>query len=86
MLQNFQNSSLSENVRVNVRVNVLDKLSIREQDIIEIIGRNSRITVAQLAKQLGVNERTIRRDIANLKQQNRLFRIGSDKNGEWKLK
>lgn len=57
----------------------------RENRIIELIAENESITVHQLANALNVNERTIRRDITNLKERGILTRIGADKNGIWKI-
>lgn len=47
---------------------------------------NDRVTIIELADALTVNERTIRRDIATLKERGVLTRIGADKNGVWKIK
>ncbi len=74
-------SSIENNVRVNVRVN----LSERENKIIQLIADDENITITQLAKEFKVNERTIRRYMASLKERGILTRIGADKNGKWKI-
>lgn len=91
MIRNYQASISDEsietrnNVRVNVRVNVRAKLTDRGHQIIELIAGDENITILQLAHALEVNERTIRRDIAILKEHGILTRMGADKNGSWKI-
>jgi predicted HTH transcriptional regulator len=54
--------------------------------IIEIISENKDITIVELANKLDVADKTIKRDIAKLKEQNRLIRVGSLKSGYWEIK
>lgn len=91
MIRNYQASIADDgidvkNVRVNVPQNVRVNLSSRENQIVELIMANDRITIIELADTLTVNERTIRRDIATLKERGVLTRIGADKNGIWEIK
>lgn len=91
MIRNYQASIADDgmdvkNVRVNVPQNVRVNLSSRGNQIMELIMANDRITIIELADALTVNERTIRRDIATLKERGVLTRIGADKNGVWKIK
>lgn len=78
---NLEHKNVPVNVHQNVRVNI----GKRVEQIIDLISKNENITIAQLAKILNVNERTIRRDIAELKEQGVLVRIGADKNGIWRI-
>ncbi len=73
-------------VGVNVGVNVGVKLSSTEQKIINLIKDDSQITTSILAEKIGVTERTIERNIQKLKEKNMIFRVGSDKAGEWVIK
>ena len=68
-----------DNVPNNVPIKRLDK-------IIEIISENKDITIVELANKLDVADKTIKRDIAKLKEQNRLIRVGSLKSGHWEIK
>lgn len=92
MIHNYQASmadkgvEVQNNVLVNVRQNVRVNLSSRENQIMELILNNDRVTIIELASALNVNERTIRRDITTLKERGILTRIGADKNGVWKIK
>jgi len=70
----------SENVSVNVRVNVSVK-----GNILNIIGQFPAITVKELAKILSVTERTIYRNLNDLKAAHKIDRVGSDKTGYWKI-
>lgn len=91
MIHNYQASieddgiATDKDVRVNVRPNVRVNLSSRENKIIELVADDETLTIIQLANALDVNERTIRRDIAALKERGVLARIGADKNGVWKI-
>ncbi len=49
-----------------------------------IINKNN-ILFQEIADQLNISKRTIRRDIEKLKQQNKLKRIGNEKTGYWKI-
>lgn len=73
-------------VGANVGVNVGVKLSSTEQKIINLIKDDSQITTSILAEKIGVTERTIERNIQKLKEKNMIFRVGSDKAGEWVIK
>jgi ATP-dependent DNA helicase RecG len=69
------------NVSVNISVNV----SVKE-NIIQIIEQFSSITVRELARLLSVTERTIYRNLNELKSEKKVERIGSDKKGLWRIK
>ena len=77
-------SILTDNVSVNVSVNSNTNVSVKNK-IIDIMIQMPSITVKELAKILSVTERTIHRQIENLKTENKVERIGSDKTGYWKI-
>lgn len=77
-MQNIKND-VPKNVPKNVPIKRLNK-------IIEIISENKDITIVELANIFEVSDKTIKRDIAKLKEQNRLIRVGSLKSGHWKVK
>lgn len=56
----------------------------RQQGIIGSIRQNPYITVEEMAEKLGVNERTIKRDIEVLS--NVIERVGATKGGYWIVK
>jgi len=66
------------NIKKDVPLKRLDK-------IIEIITHNKEITIIELANILEVADKTIKRDISKLKEQNRVIRVGSQKSGYWKV-
>ena len=66
------------NVPVNVPVNRLEKIK-------EIIQKNNKITISEIASEIQVNEKTIKRDITKLKKESILKRVGSDKTGYWEI-
>ena len=50
-----------------------------------LLRENPSLTLAELAFQLNVNEKTIRRDLTLLRQQGLVLREGSDKKGLWRV-
>ncbi len=54
------------------------------QKIIEIMQSNPGVTIAALAKQVGI-DRAIEKQISKLKKQNLIRRIGPAKGGHWEM-
>lgn len=73
----------AQDVPVDVPVNVPVNLSERESLILQAIQGDNTITAKNLSEQLGVSDKTIKRDIASLKERGIIERNGSDKNGFW---
>jgi Fic family protein len=73
-----------ENVSINVSIKSDDNVSIKNK-IVDIMTQMPSITVKELAKILSVTERTIHRQIDNLKTENKIERLGSRKTGYWKI-
>ena len=71
---------MSERKSENVREK---KKNVRERRILDLIKANGSITLQQIATELGVNERTIRRDILMLKDRGVIVREGGDFGGKW---
>ena len=63
--------------------NVLKKLTDRQHVIIDNFLKDANVTIAQLAENLDVDERTIRRDITSLQKAGILYREGGRKDGRW---
>ncbi|MGB4268225.1 MAG: HTH domain-containing protein [Spirochaetota bacterium] len=55
------------------------------QKILELIKQNKQITIEELSNILGITDRAIKKNIAKLKQQGKLKRIGPDKGGYWEV-
>lgn len=66
--------------------NVRKELTERQQDILSMIASDSHITTRQMSERTGVNEKTIRRDLATLQQQGIIERVGGRKLGQWIIK
>ncbi len=81
----INNDNVTVNVTPNVTVNITHNLTEREREIIMLIKGNTNITTTQMADVFNVSERTIKRDIASLKDNGFLARIGSDKSGNWEI-
>ena len=80
-----ENNNDTVNVTLNDTVNVTLKLNKTEKKIIEIISKNSNITQKELANELSLSDRTIKRNTNLLQEKGILKRIGADKNGYWKI-
>ena len=61
------------------------ELTIREQDILNLISKNTKITQKELSEKIGISPQNIRKHIAKLKNKGMLSRIGPDKGGYWKI-
>ena len=72
-----------QNVPVNVPINV--PIKDRQKKIIAALSKDSYVSATKLAEKFGVTEKTIRRDLLLLKQQNMITRVGANKNGYWKV-
>lgn len=61
-------------------------ISDGENEILEFLRKDKNITVAELSKISNKSVRTINRIISLLKSKGLIERIGSNKNGYWKVK
>ncbi|WP_084385951.1 HTH domain-containing protein [Methanoculleus horonobensis] len=55
------------------------------QKIIELMQHDPTVTIAELARSVGVTDRAIKKQIEKLKQQGRLRRIGPARSGHWEV-
>lgn len=76
----------TEKILDTKKVDSKDKnLTDIEMKILKLIVKNPKMTQKDMAKELGVTDKTIRRNIANLKQVNLIERVGSDRSGYWEI-
>ena len=71
------------NVHLNVQINV--HLTEQEQRIFNLIDSNDRITKEELAVRINKSEKTIQRIISKLISNNFIERVGSNKDGYWRV-
>lgn len=80
------NWKLSLNNLVNKTVDKLaDKFSKSELKIVHAIKENPRMSQIEIAKQTNTGKTTVQNTIVKLKQLSLIKRIGSNKNGYWKI-
>ena len=72
------NENVTENVPENVPENRLNL-------IIELIKIDAHISMLDLSKKIGVNHKTVKRDILKLKSLGKIKRIGPAKGGHWEV-
>lgn len=70
---------------VEMPVDNLRAVNPTAQRILAAIALNSSITLAQLAEELGINSRTVERNIKFLQEEKRVIRRGASKNGIWQV-
>nr|WP_283163553.1 HTH domain-containing protein [Brenneria tiliae] len=74
-------------VQMSVQMSVENSgdLSPSAQRILAAIAATPTITIVQLADKLGVNRRTVERNIKILREKGRLARVGATKSGSWRV-
>ena len=55
------------------------------EKIMQLIKSNKSITAAELAQLTGISEKGIEYHLSNLKNKNKIARIGSDRGGHWEI-
>jgi len=55
------------------------------QKILNLMQQNPAITIHELAEEIGISDRAIKRQITRLKEQGQLIRIGADRGGHWQV-
>lgn len=61
------------------------KIKSREKILLLVEG-NPKITIAELAKSIGITDKAIEKNVSILKSEGKLLRIGSDRAGHWVVK
>jgi ATP-dependent DNA helicase RecG len=64
---------------------ITQKISAKDR-ILEILRENPNLTRSEMAQLLGKSQNTIKDHLAALKSENRVERIGSDRDGYWRVK
>lgn len=67
-------------------VNGVVNLSDREKNVVAAIEKNPRISKKKLIELTGIPKTSLERIISSMKEKGLLERVGSDKNGYWKIK
>ncbi len=65
--------------------NVVENLSDRQQLIVDLLKKNNTLSAGQIAGRLSVTERTIQRDLNELKRRRIILHVGPMKGGFWKI-
>ena len=73
-------------VPINDPINVPIKISVNGQKIITILKENPHITTQQMAEQIGISDKTVKRALSELKGAGLIERVGSNKTGHWDVK
>ena len=68
-----------------VEKTVEENLTETSEKILGFIEKNNSITISELAKMIGVTNRTIERQLYKLQKANKIERIGSRKSGHWRI-
>ena len=76
---------VSQNGTVNNTVNNTVKLSTNETKVYELLKKDNSINIEQIVATSKISRRTVIRVLNNLKNQNIIKRVGSDKTGHWEI-
>jgi len=79
-IKSSQESSQKSSVKSSVKGSV--KSSVK---ILGLIRNNKNITIPEIAKEIELSTRAIEKQIAKLKEQRKLKRVGPDKGGYWEI-
>lgn len=71
------------NVPKDVPKDIIDKITERQRIILSIIRLDDTMTSREMSQKIGVVERTIKRDLADLQEKGLLKRTGGRKDGVW---
>lgn len=83
------NVGINDGINIdNVGQNVGQKFNVndRKNIILKIIKETENLDTTDIARKLNVTKRTIERDLAVLRKENKIEYIGSSKNGKWIIK
>ncbi len=56
-----------------------------EEQIVGLLSANGKLTIPELAEALGITTRAVEKQIARLRGQDRLRRVGPAKGGHWEV-
>lgn len=60
-------------------------LSNNEFEILQLMEQNPKITTRELSKEIGINQRNIKKNIDKLKIKNLIHRVGPARGGYWEV-
>ncbi|MXR07523.1 ATP-binding protein [Mesomycoplasma hyorhinis] len=81
--RNYESTNINRN---GLKHNVRDKVIERQKIILDLIKQNPNITISEISQQLKISRATLNLDLQQLQKSEKLFREGSKKTGEWKIK
>ncbi|MGN0880346.1 MAG: DUF1016 N-terminal domain-containing protein [Oligosphaeraceae bacterium] len=75
----------TENGTVSQERGTEDRIEAQNRRILQLLHDQPEASIVEMRRRIGLSERTIKRRLAELKQQGRLRRIGSDRKGHWEV-
>jgi len=81
----FMLEVILESIKSSVKSSVRSSVNT-EDKILEYLRQNPKITIKELAKLLNLTTRAIEKQIANLKNNNKILRVGSARKGHWEVR
>ena len=79
----YRDAKIQRNDKINDKKN--DKISKLDNDLIRLLSKNAYSTIPELAERTEKSEATIHRHLNVLVEKNIIERVGSRKNGYWKV-
>ena len=82
----FQVQFINKNYKIGGKIGGKKKpKDIMLDKLLSLISKNNKITVQEISDKTGINKRQCERLLAELKNNGKITRIGSSRNGEWKI-
>ena len=82
----FRRKGISPSSYAKINDEINDEIITLDEKIIKLLTDNAYLTIPELSMRVSKSEATVYRHINNMISNNRLERIGSRKNGYWKVK
>jgi len=83
--QDIQSFAESQNEVGRKDLNSREKNKNSREKIMELLRENPKLTTAGLAQEVGISAKGVEKQLANLKREGLLRRIGPDKGGHWEV-
>lgn len=77
--------SIKENINVPLNVPLYVPINDRMTAILKELSNHNKLFIPELAMKFKVSEKTIRRDLSHLRENNLIEFVGSKKTGEWRI-
>lgn len=76
---------IGKSVTHRVTDKVTDRVTDNERDLLLLLAEDPGYTMPKLSEKIGISKKTVGQRLKQLKEKGIIERIGSDRNGYWKI-